>query len=173
RMIEPLPQVFSICVMARLSALRRSSERLLVSGFSAAMVFLDMGTGPLSLRPEYTPKSGSAPAGAERVFQVLQLAVAQADGVEAVDVAGLPEAVHPGPRRPHQLAPLLAGDRFHRAAEPVAPARLHFHERHHAAAPRHDVDLDPPDPEAVGHHGPPLGPQIRDRLLFSSEPRSE
>jgi hypothetical protein len=26
RMIEPLPQVFSICVMARLSALRRSSD---------------------------------------------------------------------------------------------------------------------------------------------------
>jgi len=44
RMIEPLPQVFSIWVIARLSAFRRSSVSLVVS---SAMIGLDMGCEPL------------------------------------------------------------------------------------------------------------------------------
>src|SRR5436309_11308123 len=93
RMIEPLPQVFSIWVMARFSALRRSSESLGTGGglsrFSAAISILDMVAG-LLVRPEYIPKPALPPAGTKRVFQVLQLVVLQADAVEAVDVPRLP-----------------------------------------------------------------------------------
>src|SRR5207302_7349425 len=71
RMMAPLPHVFSICVIARLSALRRSSVNLGAS-FSAAMSVLDMGWEPPRERPEYIPKPRLAPAGAERVCHALQ-----------------------------------------------------------------------------------------------------
>jgi len=126
--------------------------------------------GPLSMRPEYTPKPAQRQAGAEGVFQVLELAVAQADGVEAVDVAGLPEAVHqpgrPAPA-PAAFSPVIASMG---AARTRRPSALHFHERHHAAAPRHDVDLDPP---ILKRWATTVHPWVRrycDRLLFSREP---
>src|SRR3989442_9388712 len=87
RMMAPLPQVFSICVMARLRAFLRSSESCGTS-FSAAMSVLDMGWEPRLMRPEYTPKSRLSPPGAECVGQVLQLAVHDRDAVEPIDEIG-------------------------------------------------------------------------------------
>src|SRR2546428_365941 len=75
RMMAPLPQVFSIWVMARLSAFLRSSVSLGGSALAAIMGVLDMGSGPPGLKPEYIPKLPLAPSGAKRVRQELQLAV--------------------------------------------------------------------------------------------------
>src|SRR4029077_6832087 len=97
-MMAPLPQVFSIWVMARLRAFLRSSESWGTS-LSAAMSVLDMGWEPRFGGPEYTPKPRLSPPGAERVGQVLQLAVHDRDAVEAVDVGRLAETVHPDSRR--------------------------------------------------------------------------
>src|SRR5256885_8398105 len=72
------------------------------------MSVLDMGWEPRLVRPEYTPKPRLSPPGAERVGQVLQLAVHDRDAVEPIDVRRPPEAVHPDPRRLHELAPLRA-----------------------------------------------------------------
>src|SRR5207237_6170817 len=116
RMMAPLPHVFSICVIARLRALRRSSVSL-GGSFSAAMSILDMGWEPPRERPEYIPKPRLAPPGAERVCHVLQPAVHDPNAIEAVDVGGLAAAVHPHARRLHPLAPLAARDRLQRAAD--------------------------------------------------------
>src|SRR6266487_4521908 len=155
RMIEPLPQVFSICVMARFSALRRSSDSLGTEGglsrFSAAISILDMVAG-LLVRPEYIPKPALPPAGTKRVFQVLQLVVLQPDAVEAVDVSGLPMPVDPAPGDLHHLAP-----------------HLHFEERDQPAAAGNEVDLSAPHAEAVRDDVPPLGLQVGDRLLLTGE----
>src|SRR5207244_2449003 len=98
RMMAPFPQVFSICVIARLRAFLRSSESCGTS-LSAAMSILDIGWEPRLVRPEYTPKPRLSPPGAECVGQVLQLAVHDRDAVEPIDVRRLPEAVQPDPRR--------------------------------------------------------------------------
>src|SRR5207248_4069549 len=125
RMMAPLPHVFSICVIARLSALRRSSVSLGAS-FSAAMSVLDMGWEPPYERPEYIPKPRLAPPGAERVCHVLQPAVCDRDAIEPIDVGGLAEAVHPHPRGFHQLTALGPRHGLERAAERRPPARFHF-----------------------------------------------
>src|SRR3989441_11968430 len=123
RMIAPLPQVFSIWVMARLRAFLRSSESCGPS-LSAAMSVLDMGWEPRWMRPEYTPKPRLSPPGAERVGHVLQPAVHDRDTVEPVDVGRLPETVHPDPRRLHELTPLRPRHRLERAPERLPPAGL-------------------------------------------------
>src|SRR5438034_1059896 len=96
RMMAPLPQVFSIWLMARFSAFLRSSVSFATS-LSAAMGALDMGWKPPFRRPEYTPKLRLAPSWAERVRYMLQPVVDQCDTVEAVDVGGAAVAVHPYP----------------------------------------------------------------------------
>src|SRR6266496_3168733 len=172
RMIEPLPQVFSICVMARFSALRRSSESLGTEGgvsrFSAGIRILDMVAG-LLVRPEYIPKPDLPPAGTKRVFQMLQLVVLQPDAVEAVDVPGLPMPVDPAPGDLHHLAPLLTRHRLERRPEPLPAPHLHFEERDQPAAAGDEVDFGAPHPEAVGHDVPPLRLQVGDRLLLTGE----
>src|SRR5438128_10692544 len=140
RMIAPLPQVFSICVIARLRAFLRSSESCGTS-LSAAMSVLDMGWEPRLVRPEYTPKPRLSPPGAERVGHVLQLAVHDRDTVEPIDVRRLPEAVHPDPRCSYELAPLRPRYPFERAPKRLAPPSLHLHEGHQVALPRDEVDL--------------------------------
>src|SRR3989441_1711460 len=170
RMMAPLPQLFSIWVMARFSALRRSSVSLGVSGVSAITI-LDIGAwASLGWRPEYKPKVGLPPSGTERVRQMLQLVARQRDAVEAVDVGRLAEPVHPHPCRLHQLPPLRARHRFQRAAESVPAPRLHLDDRHETAAPHDEVDLDAPRPEAVRHDVPAAGEQVLDRLLLGREP---
>src|SRR6266536_3153505 len=119
RMMEPLPHVFSIWVIARFSAFRRSSESLVVSRFSAAISVLDM-LGASSRRPEYIPKAGSSPAGAERVLHMLQRVAHQGDAIEAVDVRGPPAAVHPDPGRLDHLPPFGPSNRLERAPECLA-----------------------------------------------------
>src|SRR5437660_1276420 len=148
RMIAPLPQVFSICVIARLRAFLRSSESCGTS-LSAAMSVLDMGWEPRLMRPEYTPKPRLSPPGAERVGQVLQLAIHDRDAVKPIDVRRLPEAVHPDPRRLHELAPLRSRHRLERAPEGPAPPSLHLHEGHQVALPRDQVDLRMPYPKPM------------------------
>src|SRR6266699_3223334 len=147
-MMAPLPQVFSICVIARLRAFLRSSESCGTS-LSAAMSVLDMGWEPRLVRPEYTPKPRLSPPGAERVGQVLQLAVHDRDAVEPIDVRRPPEAVHPDPRRLHELAPLRARHRLKRAPEGPAPPSLHLHAGHQVALPRDQVDLRMPYPKPM------------------------
>src|SRR5437867_2096767 len=169
RMMAPLPQVFSICVMARLRAFLRSSESCGTS-LSAAMSVLDMGWEPRLMRPEYTPKPRLSPPGAERVGQVLQLAVHDRDAVEPIDVRRLPEAVHPDPRRLHQLAPLRPRHRLERAPEGVPPPSLHFHEGHQVALPRDQVDLRMADAESVRDNAASPGQEIPDRLLLPGDP---
>src|SRR5438309_6442340 len=90
RMMAPLPHVFSIWVIARLRAFRRSSVRLGAS-FSAAMSVLDMGWEPPRERPEYIPKPRLARPGAERVSHVLQPAVHDRAALEPVDSGALAE----------------------------------------------------------------------------------
>src|SRR3989441_2895390 len=171
RMIEPLPQVFSICVMARFSALRRSSESFGTAGgvsrFSAIRI-LDMVAG-LLVRPEYIPKPDLPPAGTKRVFQVLQLIVLQPDAVEAVDVPGLPMPVDPAPGDLHHLTPLLTRHRLERRPEPLPAPHLHFEEHDQSAAAGDEVDFGAPHPEAVRHDVPPLRLQVGDRLLLTGE----
>jgi hypothetical protein len=72
-MIEPFPHVFSIWVIARFSALRRSSVREGedLAGCCSAMVDLCMGCEPPGVRPEYIPKQLSPPSGTEGVLQML------------------------------------------------------------------------------------------------------
>src|SRR5436853_190956 len=149
RMSAPLPQVFSICVMARLRAFLRSSESCGTSLSSAAMSVLDMGWEPRLVRPEYTPKPRLSPPGAERVGQVLQLAIHDRDAVKPIDVRRLPEAVHPDPRRLHELTPLRSRHRLERAPEGHAPPSLHLHEGHQVALPRDQVDLRMPYPKPM------------------------
>src|SRR5207247_332458 len=181
RMMAPLPQVFSFCVMARLRAFLRSSESCGTS-LSAAMSVLDMGWEPRLVRPEYTPKPRLSPPGAERVGQVLQLAVHDRDAVEPIDVRRLAEAVHPDPRRLHALAPrparrrrqwpapLLARARPERAAEALAPPSLHLHEGHQVALPRDQIDLRVPDPKPMRHDRAAARQEVPDGLLLPGDP---
>src|SRR3989442_7801450 len=170
RMMAPLPQVFSIWVIARFRALRRSSLSWGVgSRGSAAMRILDVGWGPRWRRPEYIPKPGLAPPRAERVFQMLQPAARQGDAVEAIHVAGPAEPVDPGPGDLHELPPLGAGNRLERAAEGVAASRLHLHERDQAPAPGNQVHFDAARPEPVRQHEPRPAGQVADRLLLCGE----
>src|SRR2546425_10197513 len=169
RMMAPLPQVFSICVMARLRAFLRSSESCGTS-LSAAMSVLDMGWEPRLVRPEYTPKPRLSPPGAERVGQVLQLAVHDRDTVEPIDVRRLPEAVHPDPRCFYELAPLPPGTRFERAPEGLAPPGLHFHERHQVALPRDQVDLGMADPKPMRHDRAAARQEVPDRPFLAGDP---
>src|SRR4029077_13719322 len=127
RMMAPLPHVFSIWVIARLRAFRRSSVSLGAS-FSAAMSVLDMGWEPPRMRPEYIPKPRLAPPRAERVCHVLQPAVHDRNAIEPVDIGGFPEAIPPHTRALPQLPPLRSGDRLERASERGPAARFHFHE---------------------------------------------
>src|SRR2546429_4566738 len=79
RMMAALPQVFSIWVMARLSAFVRASVSLGGSALAAIMGVLDMGSGPPGLRPEYIPKLRLAPS----VFFQAE------DGIRDVAVTGV------------------------------------------------------------------------------------
>src|SRR5438128_3169691 len=169
RMMAPLPQVFSICVMARLRAFLRSSESCGTS-LSAAMSVLDMGWEPRLVRPEYTPKPRLSPPGAERVCQVLQLAVHDRDAVEPVDVRRLPEAIHPDPRGLHHLAPLCPRHRLERAAESRAPPSLHLHERHQVTLSRDQVDLRVPDPKPMFDDVASARQEVSDGLLLAGNP---
>src|SRR6266568_2390986 len=169
RMMAPLPHVFSIWVMARFRAFLRSSESLGTS-FSAAMSILDMGWESPCGRPEYKPKLGLSPSRPERVRQMLQRVVHYRDAVEAVHIRGPPAAVHPHPRRLHQLPPLRPRHRLERAPERRPAPRLHLHERHQVSPARDQVDLRVPDPEAVRRDDPTLALQVAHRLLLGREP---
>src|SRR6266513_1252880 len=169
RMMAPLPQVFSICVIARLRAFLRSSECCGTS-LSAAMSVLDMGWEHRLVRPEYTPKPRLSPPGAERVGQVLQLAVHDRDTVEPIDVRRLPEAVHPDPRGFYELAPLRPRHRFERAPEGLAPPSLHFHKCHQVPLPRDQVDFRMPHPNPMRHDRAAARQQVADRLLLAGDP---
>src|SRR5882672_5823336 len=169
RMMAPFPQVFSICVMARLRAFLRSSESWGTS-LSATMSVLDMGWEPRLMRPEYTPKPRLSPPGAERVGQVLQLAVYDRDAVEPVDVGRLPETFHPHPRSLHELAPLRPRHRLERAPEGLAPPGLHFHECHQVALARDHVDLRVPDPKPMRHDVASTRQEVSDGLLLPGNP---
>src|SRR5438874_6472030 len=165
RMMAPLPHVFSICVIARLSALRRSSVSLGAS-FSAAMSVLDMGWEPPCERPEYIPKPGLAPPGAERVCYVLQPSVRDRDAIEPVDVGGLAEPVHPHARGFHQLTALGPRHRLERAAERRSPARFHFDKGDQVPLAGDEVDLRVTDPESMRHDVAPARQEVADRLLL-------
>src|SRR5438309_8607305 len=165
RMMAPLPHVFSICVIARLRAFRRSSVSLGAS-FSAAMSVLDMGWEPPRERPEYIPKPRLAPPGAERVCHVLQPAVHDRDAIEPVDVGGLAEAVHPHARRLHQLPALRPGDGLERASEPRPAPRFHFPKGDQVPRPRDQVDFGVTDPEAMRHDVASTRQEVVDRLLL-------
>src|SRR5881409_223025 len=169
RMMAPLPQVFSICVMARLRAFLRSSESCGTS-LSAAMSVLDMGWEPHWVRPEYTPKPRLSPPGAERVRQMLQLAVHDRNAIEPVDVRRLPETVHPDPRGLHELAPLRPRHRFERAPERLAPPSLHFHEGHQVALARDQVDLRMPYSKPMRDDRASPRQEVADRLLLPGDP---
>src|SRR2546427_11027991 len=170
RMMAPLPQVFSIWVMARLSAFLRSSVSLGGSALAAIMGVLDMGSGPPGLRPEYIPKLRLAPSGAKRVRQVLQLAVRQRDTIEAIDIRRPAVAIHPDPRRLHQLPPLGARDRLERAPERVPASGLHLHEGDAASLLHDQIDLGVAHAKPVRHDVPPAGEEVLDRLLLAREP---
>src|SRR5689334_18286965 len=165
RMIAPLPQVFSICVMARFRAFLRSSESFATS-LSAAMSVLDMGWEPPRVRPEYIPKAGLAPPGPERVRQVFQSVVHDGDTVEAVDVRRPPKAVHPNARGLHELASLGSGDGLERAAERRPAPRLHFDERHEVALPCDEIDFRVPDAKPVRQDLIAAREQVTLRLLL-------
>src|SRR2546430_97275 len=169
RMMAPLPQVFSICVIARLRAFLRSSESCGTS-LSAAMSVLDMGWEPRLVRPEYTPKPRLSPPGAERVSQVLQLAVHDRDTVEPKDARRLPEAVPPHASALPQPAPLRPRHRLERAPERLTPPGLHFHERHQVSLARDQIDLRVPHPEPVRHDRAPPRQEVPNRLLLPGEP---
>src|SRR5947199_7639534 len=169
RMMAPLPQVFSICVIARLRAFLRSSESCGTS-LSAAMSVLDMGWEPRLVRPEYTPKPRLSPPGAERVCQVLQLAVHDRDAVEPVDVCPLPEPSHPHPLALHELAQHRTRHRFERAPERLAPASLHLHEGHQVALPRDQVDPRVPYPKPMRDHVASARQEVLDGLLLAGNP---
>src|ERR1043166_7753661 len=168
RMMAPLPHVFSICVIARLRALRRSSVSLGAS-LSAAMSILDIGWEPPRERPEYIPKPRLAPPGAERVCHVIQPAVHDPDAIEPVDVGGLSEPVHPHARRLHQLPALGPRDGLERAAERRPAACLHFHKGDQIPLTRDQVDFRVTDPESMRHDVASTRQEVTDRLLLARE----
>src|SRR5213080_5207785 len=168
RMMAPLPHVFSICVIAKLSALRRSSVSLGAS-FSAAMSVLDMGWEPPRERPEYIPKPRLAPPGAERVCHVLQPAVRDRDAIEPIDVGGLAEPVHPHPRGFHQLTALGPRHGLERAAERRPPARFHFDKGDQVPLTGDQVDLRVTHAESMRHDVAPTRQEVADRLLLPRE----
>src|SRR5690242_803262 len=154
--------------MARLRAFLRSSVSCGTS-LSAAMSVLDMGWEPRLVRPEYTPKPRLSPPGAERVGQMLQLAVYDRDAVEPVNVRRLPEAVHPDPRRLHELAPLRSRHRLERAPEGPAPPSLHLHKGHQVALPRDQVDFRVSDPKPMRDNVASARQEVPDGLLLPGE----
>src|SRR2546425_2159282 len=170
RMMAPLPQVFSIWVIARLSAFLRSSVSLGGSALAAMMGILDMGPGPPGLRPEYIPKLRLAPSGSKRVRQMLQLAVRQRDTIEAIDVRRPAVTIHPDPRRLHELPPLGAGDRLERAPERVPAPGFRLHEGDETPLPYDQVDVAVAHTKPVRHDMPPAGEEVLDRLLLAREP---
>src|SRR5712692_6095229 len=172
RMMAPLPQVFSIWVIARLSAFLRSSVSLGGSALAAIIGVLDMGPGPPWGRPEYIPKLRLAPSGAKRVRQMLQLAVRQRDTIEAIDVRRPAVTIHPDPRRPHELPPFGAGDRLERAPERVPASGLHLHAGDETPLPYDQVDVGVAHGNPVRHAMPPAGAgeEVLDRLLLAREP---
>src|SRR2546429_7627970 len=165
RMMDPLPQVFSICVIAKVNAFRRSSESF---GWSAMIAL--MGLRASCVRPEYIPKPALPPPGTECVFQMLQLALYQRYAIKAVDVRGAPVAIDPHPCRLHDLAALCPRHRFKRAAECRPASCFHFYECHQAPAPRNEIELDSSNAEAMRHDLPTAALEIADRLLFTREP---
>src|SRR5690242_17977064 len=169
RMIAPLPQVFSICVMARFRAFLRSSESFATS-FSAAMSVLDMGWEPPCERPEYIPKPRLSPPGAECVREVLQPIVHDRDAVEPVDVRRSSQLVHPHPRGLDQLAAFRSRDRLQRASEGRSPPGLHLDEAHQIALARDQIDLRVTHAKPVGNDRPAARLQVADRLLLPSQP---
>src|SRR5512145_2467138 len=125
-MMEPLPHVFSIWVMARLSALRRSSEILVGWVGCSAMMDLDMGGEPPWLRPEYIPKPLSPPSRTEGVLDVLYLIVHQSDTVKTIDIRFSPEAIHPNARHLHDFSPLGPRHRLQGTSERQPASRLYL-----------------------------------------------
>src|SRR5690242_2857132 len=173
RIMAPLPHVFSICVIARFSALRRSSVSLgegAGASFSAAIGVLDMGWEPPRVRPEYIPKPWLAPAGAERISYMLQPVFHDCNTVKAIDIGRLAEPVNPHTRGLDELPPLGARDRLQRAPEGDASPGFHFHEADQVSLTHDEVDLRMPDAKAVGDDVPPTRQQVADRLLFPREP---
>src|SRR5437899_7396536 len=171
RMMEPLPQVFSICVMARLSALRRSSEILVGCWVGwCAMIDLDMGGEPPGMRPEYIPKPISPPSRTEGVLQVLYLVVNNADTVKAIDVGLAPKPIHPDARHLHDLSPFPSRHRFERTAQPLSAADLHFDEGDETTAPGDEIDLDSTKPKPMRHDFPATALKIANRLFFTGQP---
>src|SRR2546426_539944 len=152
------------------SACLRSSVSLGGSALAAIMGVLDMGPGPPGLRPEYIPKLRLAPSRAKCVRQMLQLAVRQRDTIEAIDVRRPAVAIHPDPRRLHELAPLGAGDRLERAPERVPASRLHLNEGDEASLPHDQVDFGVAHTKPVRHDVPPAGEKVLDRLLLARKP---
>src|SRR5712691_3572414 len=169
-MMDPFPQVFSICVMASVSALRRSSVSFVGAGCCSAMSDLDIGGEPPFVRPEYIPKPLSSPSGTECVLQMLQLIGNNSDTIEAIHVATLAKSVHPDPRRLHDLAALGAGDRFEWAAERRVATSFDFEEGDQVAAACDEVQLDPADAKPVRDDLPPTALQKAHRLFLAGEP---
>src|SRR5207237_9588752 len=148
RMMAPLPQVFSIWVMARFRAFLRSSVSF-VTSFSAAMGSLDIGWKPPFQRPEYKPKRRLPPSRAERVRDMLQLIINQCDTVKTVDVRRTAVAIHPDPGGRDQLPPFHPGHALQRAAEPVPAPRRALAGGERPALPGDRTDLRVAGPESL------------------------
>src|SRR3989442_750273 len=106
------------------------------------------------------------PLDSERSRRWLQFAVHDRDPVDRVDVGRLPEAVHPAPRRLHELTPLRPRHRLERAPERLPPAGLHFDEGHQVALARDQVDFRVPHPKPMRHDTATAGQEVLDGLLL-------
>src|SRR5688572_22622465 len=169
RMIEPLPQLFSICAIARFSAFFLSSPTIAVA-MSSTLVE--------SLRPLWRPRrqrrssrrrtrikyenrgaNSSWPRDRKRIFHVPDPDAGGAenypDDVESVRLPRHPGTVDPDPRAPRELPLLPDPDRLHRVPERQPPPRLHLHERDHPRAAGDEVEVPVPAPEAAREHLPP------------------
>src|SRR5688572_5617674 len=162
-MIDPLPQLFSICAMARFSAFFRSSctavTPILHSLWCVVGLWprgnLDGGRKRSIPRrnseqtTEQTTKLQPEISGAlvdeKRVFHMPHpdpvAAHQHSDDVEPVDLANPAVAVDPGEGGAHQLVPLLPVDRLHGVAKVGAHSGLHLDKRDQFVPLGDEVDI--------------------------------
>ena len=171
RMMEPFPQVFSIWVMAKASALRRSSE-ILVGWVGcvgcSAMSDLDMGGEPLWFEARiYTEtavtaiRDGRRPPGA---LSHCPLAQYSRSDTRQTDAQSGPSR----PARPSRFAPLAPVTASNGLPNAQSRPSLHFHKGDEHAPPGDEVDLDATNPKPVRDHLPATGLEVADRLLFAA-----
>ncbi len=91
------------------------------------------------------------------------------DEIEAVLISWTTLAEHPHRSHPRDLSLLPSADRFERRSAAGGPPRLDLYERHRAPLPDYQIEVMPPEFEAVRLYRPATGDQKRHGDLFATK----